>query len=194
MPFLKVTAAAYFSILTTFTMATGGGISFPKERIDALIRSPDTLEIQGIYWFVNADKSPVSTAIYYPFPIDSFGAYPHFISLTRLADKRPMHFDTLPEGIQWTQSLAGGATDSIRVVYCQRIRHQQGRYIVTTAKLWGRPLKRADFSVTVPPKILLDFWSYPCDSVGSKSDSLTYHCHYAPFSPDADMLMRWRSK
>jgi hypothetical protein len=170
------------------------GIMFHKERVDAVVRAPDTLEIRGIYWFVNEDPTATSAAIYYPFPLDSLSAYPHFITVTRLPQKQPVRFDTLHEGIRWDMKFAAKAGDSIRVVYRQRVSRMQGRYIVTTAKLWGRPLRSADFSVTVPPGMILDHWSFVYDSTNSHNDTLIYYVHRSPFSPDADMLMQWRSK
>jgi hypothetical protein len=170
----------------------GAGIVFQKERVDAIILSPDTLEIRGIYWFVNEDASPTSAAVYYPFPIDSFSIFPHYITLARLFRKQPIRFDTLQEGIRWNMTLAAKSGDSVQVVYRQHVNRMQGRYIVTTAKLWGRPLQSAEFSVKVPAAINLDYWSYQYDTLDSHKDTIIYYFHRAPFSPDADILMRWR--
>lgn len=180
--------------LAAFFPSYSAGIIFQKERIDAVIRAPDTLEIRGTYWFVNEDVSATSAAIYYPFPIDSFSAYPHYITVARLPQKKPVHFDTLPEGIRWDIRFSAKARDSILVVYRQRVGRMQGRYIVTTAKLWGRPLQSADFSVTVPPGMILDYWSFMSDSTCSRNDTMVYRSHHSPFFPNADMLMRWRCK
>jgi len=170
------------------------GIMFKKERIDAVIRSPDTLEIRGIYWFFNEDASATSAAIYYPFPLDSLSAYPHYITVTRLTQKQPIRFDTLPEGIRWDMKFSAKDGDSVLVVYRQRVSRMQGRYIVTTARLWGRPLQSAKFSVTVPPGLILDYWSYKYDTLCIQGDTLIYYSRHAPFSPEVDMLMRWRYK
>jgi hypothetical protein len=191
-------AKLFFPLWLLFTAvlfpSSSTGIMFQKERIDAVIRTVDTLEIRGIYWFVNEDASATSAAIYYPFPIDSFSAYPHYITVTRLPKKKPVRFDTLPEGIRWEMTLAAKGGDSVLVVYRQRIGRMQGRYIVTTAKLWGRPLQSAKFSVTVPPGLILDYWSYKYDTLYTHMDTLIYHSRYAPFSPEVDMLIRWRCK
>ena len=170
------------------------GISFQKERVDAVICAPDTLEIRGIYWFVNEDATAISAAIYYPFPIDSVSAYPHYITVARLPRKQPIRFDTLPDGIRWDMHLKGKCGDSVLVVYRQLNSRMQGRYIVTTARLWGKPLRSAEFSIAVPPGIILDYWSFQYDSIDSHRDTLIYRSRHAPFSPDVDMLMRWRCK
>ena len=174
------------------TTANASGIMFFKERIDAIIRAQDTMEIRGVYWFINEDKSALSISIYYPFPVDSFSAYPHMIELERLPTNQPIPFDTLREGIRWRMKIESQAVDSVRVIYRQRVNHLRGKYIVTTAKHWGRPLQSADFSVSIPPQLSLDYWSFQYDSLSQKGDTIIYHRHSAPFSPDADMLMRWQ--
>ncbi len=186
--------AAALALSSLAGTAAGGGLMFQRERVDATIRACDTLEIRGIYWFVNEDTAPVSTPIYYPFPIDSFSAYPHSIELARLADKRPMNFSRLPEGIEWDMTLVAGTVDSFQVVYRQVVRRGRGNYIVTTAQAWGRPLQKADFSVTVAPPSVMTFWAFRNDSLTAVGDTLIYHAHYEPFSPVVDMSMRWRCR
>ena len=185
-PWLFVSAAVSFSY--------SAGIMFQKERVDAVIRAPDMLEIRGTYWFVNKDTLPSSAALFYPFPIDSFSAYPHYLSVARLPDKKPLRFDTFSNGIRWPITLAVKGCDSIRVVYRQRVKRMQGRYIITTAKVWGRALSSAEFSVTVPPGMVLDYWSFIADTTFLRNDTLVYRYRRAPFSPEADMLLRWRNK
>jgi hypothetical protein len=178
-------------IAATITQASG--IFFPRERVDATICSKDTLQINGVYWFANKTNKAAATNIYFPFAIDSFSLFPHYIELTNLSAKKPVKFNALPKGIQWKLSLEAGAVDSFLVVYRQKTSNMSACYIVTSALMWGRPLETADFSVKVPSGIVLDYWSFRCDSVVTQKDTLIYNANYSPFSPVADMLMRWHT-
>jgi hypothetical protein len=185
-------AAALLLTILAGVRESAGGIIFEKERIDASVVACDTLEISGIYYFVNKDSAVRTARIYYPFPVDSFHDYPHSIRIIRLSKKRDTAYDVLPEGIGWTLSIAPGATDSIRVIYRQKIHHGQGRYILTTTELWNRPLDKADFTVTLPPRITLEYWSFQFDSLSENGGSITYFVRRRLFLPAGDMLMKWR--
>ena len=167
------------------------GISFRKESITASIVACDTLEIRGIYYFCNSDSLPASTTIYYPFPVDSTLVYPHYIEVVRLADRLPVSFLQKTEGITWKQKVPSRFTDSVRVVYRQRVRHRCGRYILTTTQYWKKPLERAEFTVISAAGITLDFWTFQADSVRMQNGRLVYHSHQKNFLPESDMLLEW---
>ncbi|MBN1577259.1 MAG: hypothetical protein JW913_11945 [Chitinispirillaceae bacterium] len=168
------------------------GIVFQRESVDALISACDTLEIRGTYIFVNDDSASASTTIFYPFPVDSALEYPHYISCFNLSEKRPVKYLRKHDGINWNMAIAPRAADSVRVIYRQKTRRPQGRYILTTTRYWAKPLEVADFSVTTAEPATLEYWSFQYDSLSVKKDRITYHARKLRFYPDEDMLLRWK--
>jgi hypothetical protein len=179
-------------ILTSFICTAG--IIFQKEAITATIAACDTLEVQGVYYFVNSDTSTTSTAIYYPFPVDSVLNYPYYISVVRLSNKKQLSYIKRKMGITWKQILPPRSTDSIQVIYRQKTMQPNGRYILTTTKYWKSPLKRADFTVITPADITLSYWSFQSDSVGVHNGRIYYHSFQTDFFPESDMLLEWKCR
>lgn len=188
-----------FVILLSVTVFAGvkenaGSILFERERIDAVLLSCDTLEISGIYYFSNIDSSAKTMSIFYPFPIDSFHIYPHFIRLVAMSKKQDTSYSMLSGGIGFNISVGPGKTDSIKIIYRQKIHHGQGRYILTTTKYWNKPFERADYSITFPLQITLNYWSFQFDSLAQNKDNITYFAHRKLFMPTEDMIMKWKCK
>ena len=76
------------------------GVVFQKEEITATVIACDTLEISGVYYFVNRDTATVSTVVYYPFPVDGMMKYPSSISVVLLSNRRPVSFSPQKKGIR----------------------------------------------------------------------------------------------
>lgn len=67
-----------------------------------------------------------------------------------------------------------------------------GRYIVSTTKMWGKPLQKADFTLRVSRCITMTFWAFQTDSLTSTRDTTKYHSHFDFFMPDGEMDVRWQ--
>jgi hypothetical protein len=167
------------------------GIVFQKEVITATIASCDTLEIQGIYFFVNSDTSAMSAVVHYPFPVDTALEYPHHVAVVRLSNRQHTPYVQTQTGITWQEFIPPRSTDSIQVVYRQKALHPNGRYILTTTQNWKRPLERADFIVVTPAGITLKYWSFQSDSVNMRNGNIIYRSLQTNFLPERDMLLEW---
>lgn len=167
------------------------GVAFQREAITATITACDTLEIQGIYFFVNSDTSIMSIGIDYPFPVDSTSEYPHYIAVVRLASNQPIEYIKRQMGISWSQSIPARTTDSIKVIYRQKIKQANGCYILSTTQNWKRPLEQAAFTVITPSNITLSYWSFQSDSVSINNGRIYYYSQKKNFFPERDMLLEW---
>jgi hypothetical protein len=167
------------------------GISFNHERIEATVIACDTLEIRGTYFFENTDSLKHTTSIYYPFPVDSIHDYPFFIELKRSSGKIDSSYVAVEKGIRWRMSVGAGEIDSIVVTYRQKTDGARGRYILTTTRFWGKPLEHAAFTVTVPDRITLTYWSFTSDTLYTRKGRLVYSAQRTDFLPGEDMLMKW---
>jgi hypothetical protein len=62
---------------------------------------------------------------------------------------------------------------------------------VTSARLWGRPLRYASFEIRLPPGVEpLDF-SYPFERRDAGGETY-YAWETESFFPDRDIVVRWR--
>jgi hypothetical protein len=165
---------------------------FNKEYIKVKIIAPDTIEVQGMYWFVNTGADNTETVIYYPFPVDTTSLYPHAIELQNGDKSKSIVYQKLPKGIEWNMSFPIHGNDSVFVMYRQKVKKGSGYYIVSTTKCWDRPLKTADFTILVPKMFTLTFWTFTADSLQMKNDMLVYNSHFESFYPDGEMYLRWK--
>jgi hypothetical protein len=170
------------------------GIVFQKEKITVTIISCDSLEVQGIYFFVNSDTLTTSNGVYYPFPVDSILKYPYYISVVRLSNHRSLPYVNNKDGITWDQVLLPHSTDSIQVTYRQKTLKPNSRYILTTTQNWERPLEQADFIIITPTNIRLNYWSFQSDSVNMYKGDIRYYSFKKHFFPERDMLFEWKCK
>lgn len=166
-------------------------ITFERERIDVFI-SGDTMEVSGIYYFTNNDSITGHMSIYYPFPTDSIHEYPHFIRLIAMSANQDTSYTKLSEGIGFNLTVRPGKTDSIKIIYRQRVYYCQGRYILTTTKYWNKPFAKAEYSITFPSHLTLNYWSFEFDSIFQNKGKFTYYAHRKNFMPKEDMIMKWQ--
>ena len=167
-------------------------LSFFKENITFTICAQDTIEVHGIYWFSNTGDDSISTYITYPFPIDSNAAYPYYIVVAQSDTHKTVAYQKFSRGISWRQSVPARGFDSVSVVYRQKVKKGCGQYIVSTTKLWGKPLQKANFTVRVPRRITMIFWTFQADSVTTTNDTILYHSYFNSFLPDGEMEVHWR--
>lgn len=165
--------------------------SFLKEEVTFTICAPDTIEVQGKYWFINRNDDSVSTSIFYPFPLGVNSCFPHRIAVNRFNKPKAVPFHSMPDGIGWRLDLSAHSVDSVCVEYRQRVKRGVGEYIVSTTKLWKLPLQKADFKIRVPTFMTLSYWSFMADSLYTSGDTVTYYAHFDSFFPDSEMVVRW---
>ena len=75
----------------------------------------------------------------------------------------PAGWEEIPSvsGVRWWIPPCPGDSIAAEAVYRQKIETEYARYIVTTARVWGRPIRFASFEIRLPPGAEpLDF-SYP---------------------------------
>ncbi|MFB3907332.1 MAG: hypothetical protein ACE15D_02915 [Candidatus Eisenbacteria bacterium] len=73
----------------------------------------------------------------------------------------------------------------------QKILTGYAPYILTTARLWGRPLRRATFEIRLPPEAEPSEFSYPFERRTDRG-RVVYTYEVRDFIPDRDIVVRWR--
>jgi hypothetical protein len=156
----------------------------------------DSLEVRGTYVLVCRTPVEKSIPLFYPFPSDSLLGGARMVSLAFRAgadSSAPARWEELPlaSGVRWWLPPCRGDSIVAEAVYRQELHAEYARYIVTTTQLWGRPLRRADFEIRLPPGAEpLDF-SFPFERRSARGE--IYYAYQAQdFFPDRDIVVRWR--
>jgi hypothetical protein len=160
-------------------------IHFAREEIQMNVH-PGAVEITGMYHFTNTLPNPAAALIFYPFPLDSFHAYPDSVSIPGYV------FERNDSGVSFKLRFRPQVEDSFLAYYRQPLRGRQARYIVTTTREWERPLDQARFRIVVPVDFKDVRLSYRPDAVNRSDSVVTYSLTKHGFFPDKDIIVTWK--
>jgi hypothetical protein len=180
----------FFLLLFPFTLLWAD-ILFESESVFVDIKLPDTVSVHGSYLFVNPKPEAVTQAILYPFPVDSTMGFPFSASIRRENSPKELPYSKTYNGILFASEV--GSKDSARyhITYSQKVKGNNGRYILTTTQQWGRPLHYSALSVSIAANRVLKFVSFDTDSVLLKSNKLEYRFFFRNFMPVKDLIFTW---
>jgi hypothetical protein len=156
----------------------------------------DSLEVRGTFTLLCRTPIEESIPLFFPFPIDSLLGGARMVSLAFRADADsavPAHWEEPPlaPGVRWWVPPCRGDSIVAEAVYRQKIKTEYARYILTTARLWGRPIRFARFEIRLPSGAEpLDF-SYPFERRSERGE-IYYAYEVRDFFPDRDIVVRWR--
>jgi hypothetical protein len=157
-------------------------IDFYKENVVIDILK-DQVSVVGIYYMKNLTKADKKVKFFYPFPVDSFQAYPDLILID-------YPFDKDKEGIYFDMSFPARRVDSFKVLYQQKLKGRQCRYITLTTRQWQRPIQDAAFTVVAPGFLKLKI-NYPVVGKETINDTVFYYIRMKKFYPGADLEIKW---
>ena len=166
---------------------------FVSESVTLLI-SRNELRVRGVYQFEGAVGGWLS--LLYPTASDR-GHGPAQIERVAL---HPLHqMDTkLLCGLEGTAPQhrillrPGDVSDyELEVDYRQSLSGRRARYLVTTARAWGRPLRHAQFFVSVDSQLGTPHFPMHFDEAEPSRGQRRFFFDAAPFSPDTDLVVSW---
>lgn len=182
-----------FLIAFLSMQAPSGALSFEKEKIQIVI-APGECTLKGNYYFKNNSSSPCGRTLYYPFVLNDDLPFPDSVNVTDLDDGLAIPFHTSAKGITFDVSLLPFSTKTVAVEYHQRCSKKRFEYILTTTSRWQKPLKSAEFLISLPTELILDSISIPCDTISATSDGQQCLIRRAPFIPTEDLSITWRER
>lgn len=155
----------------------------------------DSLEVRGTYVLLRRERFEQPLPLFYPFPRDSLMGGFRMISLSVRSS-----LDSSTTSARWEELrgvsavrwwLPGCAGDTLvaEAVYRQACRANYARYIVTTTRAWGQPLRHASFEIRLPPTAVPLKFSFPFEA---RDDGARYTYEASDFLPDRDIIVRWR--
>ncbi len=148
-------------LLTTCKSKKNLPIQFYREDVHVWIDEGE-VTVEGIYYYRNRTDKPRTLRLLYPFPIDSLHMYPHEINVLN------SDFTKTKKGITYNVVFDSKGLNTSTVVYKQKILSKSAKYILTTAKSWKEPIKRARFVVSLPEDFECVSMSYEPDSIINK--------------------------
>jgi hypothetical protein len=156
----------------------------------------DSIEVRGTYVLLCRTPVEESIPLFYPFPVDSLLGGARMVSLafrTGADSSAPARWEELPlaPGVRWWLPPCAGDSIAAEAVYRQKTKADYARYIVTTARIWGRPLRRATFEIRLPPGAEPLEFSYPFEPRRARGE-IYYAYEAKDFFPDRDIVVRWR--
>jgi hypothetical protein len=170
-------------------------VSFASERIRLTVIG-DSLEVRGTYHVLCRQRTGASVSLFYPFPENSLLGRARMVSLTTSIDGSDTSDVQWEEsrgapGVRWRTPPCTGDTIAIDAVYRQKLNACYARYIVTTTKVWQRPLTLARFEIRLPPGAIPTEFSFPFEACEDATGRY-YAFETRDFLPDRDVVVRWR--
>ncbi len=96
-----------------------------------------------------------------------------------------LQFEKVTDGITFRMTVMPRDTVYINVAYNQKT-EKENIYILESTQLWGKPLQRADFSLSFDNSVVIDSLSWqPCTMINNK-----YYWHYIDFFPGENFIVR----
>ncbi|MFQ5870002.1 MAG: DUF4424 family protein [Candidatus Zixiibacteriota bacterium] len=170
------------------------GVDFVYEKIIIEIEPPE-LTVTGLYRFQNRFPFEVTLPMLYPLPVDEYQDFPHQISAKSISadGKQPLEFAWRRNNnaIRLNVSAEGKSSTEMRVTYSQRLKGKQARYILTTTKAWGKPLKSADHQLILSENLKISSISFPFDRAENIAGKRVYFSYKENFLPDTDLIVTW---
>lgn len=166
----------------TFPAKAQTKISFFEEHIDFSLEN-NHFAINGIYSFANnTDRNEVQQIIF-PFAnetnsIDSI----RIINLNTLSS---IEFVKLKSSVLFKIIVPANDTVDLNIYYCQQ-KSTTNRYIITSTQSWGKPLRKAVYSLSTEKELRIKSFTYQPDSVKIINDKKLYLWERKDFMPNID--------
>jgi hypothetical protein len=172
-------------------------LSFDSERIRLEVVG-DSLEVRGTYILLCRGRGETPIPLFYPFPRDTLLGGFRMVSLefrtsaSDTAGASAGRWESVPGifAVRWWIPPCQSDTLVAESVYRQALRADYARYIVTTTRAWGRPLKRAAFEIRLPAGAEPIEFSFPFERGEGKE--AVYRYEATDFLPDRDIVVRWQ--
>jgi hypothetical protein len=156
----------------------------------------DSLEVRGTYTLLCREPYAEPIALFYPFPQDSLLGGARMVSLVIRAGSAaamPGRWEDpgFGTGVRWWMPPCPGDSLVAEAVYRQQLKTDYARYIVTTTRIWGRPLRHAAFEINLPPGAVAVEFSFPFER--REVDGRVFYAFATDnFFPDHDVVVRWQ--
>jgi hypothetical protein len=192
-------------------VASGFPLRFHAEIVRLFIE-PESLRVEGNYWFACSRPDAGLVPLFYPYPSDSLLGEARTLRFegrpaprARAVDPAgqpaedapwtPLRFSEVggSRGVRWLVPAGLGDTVEVRTTYRQALKAAYARYIVTTTKAWPEPLAWARFEIHLPEGARPVRFSFPFQkAVSLAGEHYVYQARN--FLPREDIVVEWRTE
>ncbi len=153
------------------------------------------VRVKGLYHYRNTSSLPAVLNLRIPFPVDRDHAPPVAFALYE-SSAEGNSLAELPvvergEDAYLRLIFRPGEARWIRLDYTQPTRIARGRYLLTTTRVWGRPIARADFVLRLPGHLDLISSNFPVQPSASSNGGKAFAFSRTNFYPDQDWIFSW---
>ncbi|MGA3012827.1 MAG: hypothetical protein ABSD71_02205 [Bacteroidales bacterium] len=176
-----------FCILSLFLQVQNKNtFSFREEYIEFRLKG-SVFTVNGNYIFVNNTANTVSSEINYPFPvalsiIDSIHVFDN-------SQGKFLNFKRISKAILFRLVLMPLDTVKMNIFYRQTGVKDTIRYILTTTKIWGKALKRGEYTFETDTGTHIKSFSYPPDKQVIHGNHQKFYWHKKDFMPEKDFIV-----
>lgn len=153
------------SLIILFTingmLSAQSSLEFISEKIDFMI-DVDRFSVNGIYDFSNPTDQEIRQTILFPFPEDSDSVAVKRVYNLTYAES--LKYKLLRDAIVFRIIVLPEDTVNINVVYSEKTR-PENIYILKSTQVWRKPLKSANFSLTVDSSVKVVLISFEPDTI-----------------------------
>jgi len=151
--------------------------------------------VAGNYYFRNTSNRDIQATLFYPIPRDSMlGSYDSVE--VKDSSQAPDSLVTAirEKGFFFNVEIGANSTAKYTISYRQKLLGNRAKYIFTTTKSWGKPLEKADFLLTFPKTLKIDFLSILPDSLREYEDTYTLFWTRENFMPQEDFVVHYHEE
>ncbi len=136
-----------------------------------------------------------ATGILFPFPLDEDLGVPELLEAALvLPDGRREHLELSVEVGRWLwtpPSDLGVGRFSVRLAYSQSTAKNRAVYLLTTARTWPRPLRRAVIKVVAPENCEIQGFTPRLRPLGSADDGMIFGAEFRDWIPREELTVLW---
>jgi hypothetical protein len=152
--------------------------------------NPGELQVTGLYEF---EGVPRDGRVPLRYPIARApGMGPPRIEAIKLDGKPvPVTVEQMDPDIRFALTPGNVRAYQLEVRYRQSLAGRSAKYLITTAREWGRPLHRGWFQVIIDSSLGQPRFGLPFREVGERPGFRRFMFEASPFRPDSDLVVHW---
>jgi hypothetical protein len=179
------TVPVILMILSLSTVDAQKPVKFSDEFIDFEVNSRYFV-VNGLYYFVNSTNEKIKKKILFPFSVSMDSI--RNIRIFNITYSRRVPYKLRSKNISFSMVLKPLDTVCLNISYKQVVQ-KKNTYILQTTQTWGKPLQKANYTLTVKDSLFVNQFSYKPDSISGNQ----YFWKKRKFFPKKDFTFQIKS-
>lgn len=183
---------AVIVLLIVLFLFSGGvcqTVNFFRENLTFVLED-GMFSVSGEYFFSSSSLKPVRTILFYP--VVDFEKSVSKKSIVVFDVKKERFVDIKKwdsRGFAFPLYIGAGDTAVYHIEYSQALASDTARYILTSTKMWKKPLKEAFYRLVVRDGIWVRSFSFEPDTMYEVGNARVYEWKRSFFMPKKDFIV-----